>query len=253
MRFILTALLMFAFASQAAAEYKRISSPTWWQTANVFDVIEELASGVDVMEPNSENWYAIHAASLYGDFSAFEMIVEATTDFSMHTDMWGTTPLMFAALSERDALQKVKFLLDVGADVTARDHHGNSALHHSMNNSTRTGAEIAEVLLTVGADVTARTKTGDTPLHRARTSDQAQVLLSNGANVMPLNKYDYTPLHSVSDSVATEQGVIEALLAAGANPHAKDKSGNDPWYYVELRGHLKGTKSYWALNDARFN
>ena len=44
---------------------------------------------------------------------------------------------------------------------------------------------------------------------------------------------------------------IQALLDAGAN--AKAKEGKTPWDYSQNNEELKGTKGYWALNDAQYN
>ena len=44
---------------------------------------------------------------------------------------------------------------------------------------------------------------------------------------------------------------LKALLAAGAK--AKDKDGKTPWDYAQKSNELKGTKAYWALNDAQYN
>lgn len=48
-------------------------------------------------------------------------------------------------------------------------------------------------------------------------------------------------------------GSIEALLAAGADPKAKDNDGKTPWDYAQQNKTIKDTKSYWALHDVLFN
>jgi ankyrin repeat protein len=60
-----------------------------------------------------------------------------------------------------------------------------------------------------------------------------------------------TPLHwAVRDGAAEN---IQALLAAGADAKAKDKDGETPWALAQENEKLKGTKAYWALNDAQYN
>ena len=46
---------------------------------------------------------------------------------------------------------------------------------------------------------------------------------------------------------------ISFLLAAGASVMAKDEDGNTPWDLAQENKNLKGTKAYWALNDAQYN
>ena len=46
---------------------------------------------------------------------------------------------------------------------------------------------------------------------------------------------------------------IQALLDAGADAKAKNKEGKTPWDLVQENERLKGTKGYWALNDAQYN
>ena len=46
--------------------------------------------------------------------------------------------------------------------------------------------------------------------------------------------------------------VIEVLLAAGADPMARNVEGETPWDLVKRNRELKGSDAYWRLNDARF-
>ena len=81
-----------------------------------------------------------------------------------------------------------------------------------------------------------------------------QAELDAGADVMARNKYGYTPLHSAANHGTPAN--IQALLAAGADAKAKNKEGKTPWDLAQenekLKG-TKGTKGYWALNDAQYN
>ncbi len=46
--------------------------------------------------------------------------------------------------------------------------------------------------------------------------------------------------------------VVTALLAAGANPAARDADGCIPWDLIEDDSPLKGSDVYRQLKDARF-
>ena len=45
----------------------------------------------------------------------------------------------------------------------------------------------------------------------------------------------------------------DELLDAGADAKAKNKEGKTPWDLAQGNEGLKGTKAYWALNDAQYN
>ena len=68
---------------------------------------------------------------------------------------------------------------------------------------------------------------------------------------MARNKYGSTPLH-----YAVKRGKsanIQPLLDAGADAKAKNEEGKTPWDLAQKNEKLKGTKGYWALNDAQYN
>jgi ankyrin repeat protein len=109
-------------------------------------------------------------------------------------------------------------------------------------------------LLAAGADVMARNEYGYTPLHYAAlygTPAIIQALLAAGADVMARNELGWTPLHRAA--VSGTPASVQALLAAGADGKAKNKEGKTPWDFAQENEKLKGTKAYWALNDAQYN
>ena len=100
----------------------------------------------------------------------------------------------------------------------------------------------------------ARTEDGKTPLHMAvlwGTPRLIQVLLTAGAKVMARDKDGETPLHMAARE--DDPAIILALLDAGADAKAKDEKARSPWDYAQENNSLKGTKGYWALNDAQYN
>ena len=71
---------------------------------------------------------------------------------------------------------------------------------------------------------------------------------------MSRDQVGWTPLHPTVQWETVRSGdkasVIMALLEAGADVKAKDQDGKTPWDYAQKT--LKGTKGYWALNDAQY-
>ena len=105
-----------------------------------------------------------------------------------------------------------------------------------------------------GADVTAHNEYGVTPLHLAArycTPATIQALLAAGADVMARDEDGRTPLHIAA--LGRFPKVIQVLLDAGADAKTKNKNGKTPWDLAQENDKLKGTKGYWALNDAQYN
>ena len=120
-------------------------------------------------------------------------------------------------------------------------------------------AEVSDVTrcLQAGANLEARNGHGQTPLHRvvsSGTGEAVTALLEVGAD---LNAQDaplsgFTPLHYAAQLRTTIE-YVTALLAAGADPNARDSDGTLPFDYARDNEQLKGTDAYWKLNDARFS
>lgn len=153
----------------------------------------------------------------------------------------GTTALMQAEDSEM-----VKKLLDLGADIHARDVEGRTALFHCW------GDESAKILLAAGADVNAKDNWNKTPLmysanidkkirvfieagadihardtegktaliYYASDPESIEILISHGLDVNDRDCYGRTAL-----MFAQNIDTVNALIAAGANVNAQDKSG----------------------------
>ena len=137
-------------------------------------------------------------------------------------------------------------------DVVARDEDGGTPLHWAAGYGK---PENIRVLLESGADVMARGNWGITPLHWAAalgTPETIQALLEAGADVMARDEDGKTLLHYAAMRNTNRPEYILVLLEAGADAKATDADGKTPWDLAEDNKSLKGTKGYWALNDARF-
>ena len=68
--------------------------------------------------------------------------------------------------SEKLLVAAIETLAQLGADVNAVDHAGNSVLHKAIQVCTsKSAAAVVKTLLQRGADPSLKNKDGDTPLH----------------------------------------------------------------------------------------
>ena len=195
-------------------------------------------------------------------------------------DETGATPLHTAAGHSEDAAV-VGTLLSAGARPGARDETGATPLHAATAKST--SAAVVEALLDAGADTAAKDETGRTPgdyvaenpalagtdaarrlagascddWNTARFFEHADAAtvsrcLDDGADVRTRDANGMTPLHFAAARTRAP-GVIQALLDAGADASAVDSQGKAAWHHAGDNPALKGTETYWRLNEERFN
>lgn len=144
------------------------------------------------------------AAILDGDVQGIRAVVRSKGD-DLRADFWhdlakSVLPVHRAISglhfhgSEKLLIATIEVLVQLGADITAIDHAGNSVLHKAIQVCTsKSAAAVVQCLLNRGADPRTMNKEGDTALHaecrRIRTASCE---------------------------------VIEALLAAGCDPNVKN-------------------------------
>ncbi|KRT84307.1 Ankyrin repeat-containing protein [Oryctes borbonicus] len=126
-------------------------------------------------------------------------------------------------------------LLDARADINARNHKHQTALHMAaLSQST----EILEVLLKRGADPNAADANDRTPLHGAivkfsRTCEPAKLLLNAGANVNKPDAFGYTPLHLAALNEFSQSVML--LLSYGGDMTAKTNGGVSVLTFITRR------------------
>lgn len=117
----------------------------------------------------------------------------ARFDLNAPGETW--PPLVYASRGDRgEHPERVRALLELGADANIRDYKGKTALHRA---ATAGFTRVIAVLLEHGADIDAADDRGETALFdaiRAKRKDAVAVLLSDGANPGLRNQKDVTPL-----------------------------------------------------------
>jgi ankyrin repeat protein len=149
----------------------------------------------------------------------------------------GDTPLHVAAAGNLPDL--VQLLLELGADVGARNRRGAQPLHYAADGNPDSVAwdppaqvAVIEMLIASGADPNAKDASGVTPLHRAvrtRCAAAVRALLDSGADPNLTNRSGSSPLKlatrptgrggSGSPAAHEQQAmIIDVLHAHGAMP-----------------------------------
>ena len=153
-------------------------------------------------------------------------------------DAYGQTPLMVAVTSGVDSAV-IKLLLDCGANISARDPGGETALFKSIQNYDSDKPDnlpVVTLLLNAGADVNAKGVSGDSALYYSVGTKVFPLLLSRGAKIFTPHDPNGTWLmHHACDSCCDlfsenkgDYSVIETLLARGVSINSRDWEGVTP-------------------------
>ncbi|MCI0388792.1 MAG: ankyrin repeat domain-containing protein [Acidobacteria bacterium] len=147
---------------------------------------------------------------------------------------------LIIAIDEND-IEKVKSLLDKGADINARIENGDTALMMAVNRTR--DIKLVNLLLDKGADVSAKNNNDDrlqlnqTALIYASIYEETEIviaLLERGADVNAQNNYGYSPL--IMAAAHERLGNVKALLEKGADVNATDEEGTTALMRSAARG-----------------
>lgn len=147
-----------------------------------------------------------------------------------------TTELHTAA--KNDEFQRLKMIIENGANVNIIDKDGATPLHHA---SYMGNQKIVDLLLKNNAKVDPKDDEGSTPLHNAcskKGKNQVEVvktLLASGANIDILDTQNGSPLLNACWSGDVE--VVKLLLKKGADYKTADSFGSSPLHYACYNGH----------------
>lgn len=179
--------------------------------------------------------------SLFGETQIAKLLIDTGADVSAK-DCYGNTALHISASHENIGI--VKALLDAGADVNAVNNNGDPVLHHAMSD----GPECVKFLIDHGANIHLKGEGGDTLLHRAAqsSSDLVRDLVKGGADLEATNDEGATALHCAA--AWGETASMQIIIERGANVKATNNDGETVLHIVagnpSLRsGRDSGTKA----------
>ena len=176
----------------------------------------------------------LHMAVKLNRLDRVKELIDAGADLESRDEEFGHTPLMQAARLNR--VEMLQLLLGAGADVNGTGGDDNMT-PLAMAAWIGSEDEVFRILLDAGADLEARDNCDLTPLHSATMaeSDSGRVirfLVQAGADT-EIRGFDagYTPLHWAASNNALD--AADALIAVGADVNASSNTGATPFDCAE--------------------
>lgn len=127
-----------------------------------------------VQAPSDDIW----TVSAWGEMDGLRKFGPDSAELDMPDPSFGVTPLGWAAL--RDQPEAAAYLLEIGADPSARYRDTNTPMHTACFFGR---AEIAGMLFDAGADLSARNATGELPLDGLNHTKQTTEFIANMVQV----------------------------------------------------------------------
>ncbi len=193
-----------------------------------------LAVAIDCSIPEHVDFYASNGADIYAsdrhaqtpvgraidsaDISIFMSLLSSKENINSK-DSNGNSPLHLAIQSNApDSF--VKYLVDRGADVDARNSSGDSVL---LMAAQRNRKEAGERLIAGGADIFATNTQNNSPLRVSFTNKKARAWLLNEMTAQMKDGAANTPLHYAAEW--KYKNAILLLFEKGADARAKNANG----------------------------
>ncbi|KAI0393770.1 hypothetical protein F5Y17DRAFT_287681 [Xylariaceae sp. FL0594] len=212
------------------------------QAGNVPVLEELLAQGADPNARNRQGQTALFSASIRGHDQAVEVLLKGGAHVDAQ-DKDGRSALLFLASEKQQAkanwsISTLRLLRRHGADLEVRDQIQRTPLLWAATNSN---IGIASFLLENGADVTAVNNRGRTALHLAVEShdkehreDMVRLLLDHGADPRAKSDGGWTPLHNAAQS--GHLAVAALLIEKNADVNAVLFNGMTPLHWAAFNG-----------------
>lgn len=221
----------------------------------------------DFIADEISNWFPIHSAAKQGQGTTKELkrLIKKGVDIDPRTPRQ-KTPLMLAAYGGEP--NKVKILVEAGADLNAQDLDGNTPLHHAIPSSNKA----VEFLVNQGADLELKNNDSETPLAFACSEGKVgavEALCEGGASTQGDTYSARSLLHAALDgksSSPTTIGILfKVLIAQNALVNVRELETGDTelhkaaeasrdfnshnWLPI-FRMLIKEGLNPWQLNDA---
>jgi hemoglobin len=202
------------------------SQITAWKN-EMYAAVKELGLRRD-LALTLRGYFCTHAGKVSDPLREFRSMPLDQLQFSLQRDPTLANKLIRDAAGGGDA-ERVRLLLDCGADPNAGDLFGHTPLYFAANRASG-GESIARMLIQHGADIDARSgPTKSAPLHVTARRDNvavAETLLDAGAKIEVRDYKGQTALRRAIN--CRQPGMIAFLISKGANLDAPDHRGETP-------------------------
>lgn len=173
--------------------------------------------------------YLIQGGSLYCQDKNYLYLFRAIRSGNVMVRYeYGVTALHYASENGHEGF--VRYFLEKGAELEARDKPGNTPLHMAVRNGY---INVVKLLLKAGAKINQKDYNSNTPLHEClglpNSKDLLTLLISEGADVNAKNSYGNTPLH-LSVQLGLSAETARQLIDSGSKLEYRNKAGNTPLY-----------------------
>lgn len=200
-----------------------------FQNIGPTDISLFVRAGASLNERDAKGWTALmYAAFKYFADEEMKALIDAGADLSAVNDE-GQTPLMLAAQAGRSKAVRMLLQNGLAGAVNARDKHGRTALMHVRRGYMSDEAEVVRALVAAGAEVSATDEEGRTALMlaaEAGSTEGVKALIGAGSSVNAKDKHGRTALMwSVASKDVKYHDAVYDLLTAGADATAKDDEG----------------------------
>uniref|UniRef100_A0A2C9JUP8 Uncharacterized protein n=1 Tax=Biomphalaria glabrata TaxID=6526 RepID=A0A2C9JUP8_BIOGL len=159
----------------------------------------------------------------------------------------GSTVLMLA-LKTRCDFDKIKLLVDFGADIQMKNDKEENALILAAKYCT---TKVIELLLKSGADITSEDIHGSSVLlcavaHSVSNENKIALLINSGADVNQKNHQGDTPL--ILAAKCCHLNIVQLLVAKGASVNGQDEKGYTALMHAAAMGNYEKVKFFIECN-----
>jgi len=199
---------------------------------NIGEVSAFLRNSADVNAYDSDSDNVLINAAMYASVECMELLLQHKANPNA-ANVFGQRPLMLCT----NDLDKMKLLLRYGANINDTTQSGNSAFLMACTGDGK--YETVKWLIDNGADITAKRWTKETALMRAaRFSDTLtiELLFARGLDI-DAHPWGYTPL-MIAVREGNWDGVL-CLVSHGADVNIADPDNNPPVLWAASAGNEK--------------
>lgn len=149
-------------------------------TPETIRTLVELGADVNLAGPYGAT--PLHICARKGDLKMVEMLVESGAKLDSAQKLTSARPLAFAALDNRNDV--IRYFVSKGAEINHQDNQGESALMAALRIGHHNALPTVQLLVELGADIQAKNRKGETVLYHAvkgMQADSKKFLISKGA------------------------------------------------------------------------